>query len=215
MISLGDLAVIVGLQLVGAAAPGPDVILVTRTATRSRRHAWATTAGIQTGVLLWVTLTVVGAAAVLTAFPRALSFVQLAGGAFLISMGQANIRQGWKDRKDPPLGLEEAEGRLGSLPASYLRGLTTNLANPKIVIGLSAMIAPLLPAHPSVATSVVVIAALWLSSYLLFGVLSQVVSTERVRRRLMFAGPLIDVLSGAFFLAVGIALVVRGALGMA
>ena len=79
MISPGDLAVIVGLNLVGAAAPGPDLILIMRMATRSRQHAWAATAGVQTGVLLWVTMTVAGAAAVLTAYPAALAFVQIVG----------------------------------------------------------------------------------------------------------------------------------------
>ena len=61
----------------------------------------------------------------------------------------------------------------------------------------------------------VVILAMWLSSFALFGVLCQVISTERVRRRLLAAGPLIDVLAGAFFLAVGAVLVVRGALAIA
>ncbi|WP_353935854.1 LysE family translocator [uncultured Corynebacterium sp.] len=214
MISLGDLAVIVGLNLVGAAAPGPDLILIMRMATRSRQHAWAATAGVQTGVLLWVTLTVAGAAAVLTAYPAALAFVQIVGGAFLVWMGQASVRQGWHDRNVPPVDIGQAAERLGSLRSSYLKGLTTNLANPKIVIALSAMIAPLLPAHPSPLTAGVVILALWLSSFVLFGILSQVLSTGRVRRRLLAAGPLIDIASGLFFLAVGIVFLVRGAQGL-
>ena len=215
MIAPGDLAVIVGLNVLGAAVPGPDVILITRTATRSRRHAWAATAGIQVGVLMWCTLTVLGAAAVLTAFPWAIALVQLVGGAFLVWMGQANVRLGWRERKAPPAGLEEAAERLGSVRSSFLRGLSTNLSNPKIVVALSAMIAPLLPPHPSAATAVVVILAMWLSPFVLFGGFSQVISTERVRRRLLAAGPAIDILSGAFFLAVGAALLVRGALGVA
>lgn len=215
MIAPGDLAAIVGLNLVGAAAPGPDIVLLTRTATRSRKHAWATLAGTQTGVLLWVSLTVVGAAAVLTAFPRALNFVQLVGGAFLIYMGLSNALSGWRERNTPPGGLEEAEGRLGSLTASYLRGLSTNLANPKIVLALSAMIAPLLPPRPSTLSAVVVIVALWLSSMALMAVVAQVVSTEKVRRKLLAAGPRIDIAAGVFFLVVGVVLAVRGAAGMA
>nr|WP_040420851.1 LysE family translocator [Corynebacterium timonense] len=211
----GDLAAIVGLNLVGAAAPGPDIVLLTRTATRSRKHAWATLAGTQTGVLMWVSLTVVGAAAVLTAFPRALNVVQMVGGAFLIFMGISNALQGWRERNDPPKGLEEAAGKLGSLPGSYLRGLSTNLANPKIVLALSAMIAPLLPPNPSTLSAVVVIASLWLSSMALMAVVAQVVSTEKVRRKLLAAGPRIDMGAGAFFLVVGIVFAARGAGGMA
>ena len=212
MISPADLAVIVGLNLVGAAAPGPDVILVTRTATRSRPHAWATTCGIQLGVLWWCSLTVFGAAALLTAVPRALQVVQVIGGAYLVWMGINAVRQGWRDRRNPPLSLEEAEQRLGSLRASFVRGLSTNLANPKIVLALSAMIAPLLPASPSWATQIVVILSLWASSFILFGVLTQVVSTNRVRRKLLAAGPAIDMGSGGFFCVVGALLVVRGLL---
>ena len=215
MIGFGDLAVIVGLNVLGAASPGPDVILLTRTGTRSRKHAWATTLGVQTGVLFWCTLTVIGATALLNAFPWALEAVQLVGGAFLIWMGVGNVRGGWADRRKPPPNTVEAAKRLGSPRSSYWRGLTTNLANPKIVLALSAMIAPLLPAHPSAATAVVVIAALWLSSFALFAVYTQVISTEKVRRRLLGAGPFIDIAAGCFFIVVGAVLCMRGALALA
>lgn len=210
MIAPGDLAVIVGLNLVGAASPGPDVILVTRTATRSRKHAWATVCGIQLGVVFWCSLTVLGAAALLNTFPLALDAVQIIGGAYLMWMGTQSIRQGKAEWGNPPADLQEAEQRLGTLKKSFVRGLSTNLANPKIVLALSAMIAPLLPPNPSWATAIVVIVSLWLSSFALFGMYVQVVSTQRVRRKLLAAGPLIDIGSGLFFLLVGAALLVRG-----
>ena len=214
MIGLGDLAVIVGLNLLGAASPGPDVILITRTGTRSRTHAWATTLGVQTGVLFWCTLTVIGATALLNAFPWALQAVQFFGGVFLIWMGVGNVRSGWDERRKPPPNTVEAAKRLGTPRKSYFRGLSTNLANPKIVLALSAMIAPLLPANPSVATAGVVIFALWSSSFVLFGIYTQVISTEKVRRRMLGAGPFIDMGAGLFFIAVGIALAIRGAIAL-
>ena len=128
MIAPGDLAVIVGFNLVGAAAPGPDMVLLMRTATRSRRHAWATNLGIHTGAALWFTLTVVGAAALLHAVPQAVAAIQILGGAALIWMGQHNLRGGLRDRHDPPADLDEAVQRLGSVRAAYRRGLATNLA---------------------------------------------------------------------------------------
>lgn len=214
MIAPGDLAVILGLNLVGAAAPGPDIVLMTRTAVRSRRHAWAAVAGIQTGVLMWCTLTVFGAAALLNAFPQALTFIQIVGGAVLIYMGVSNVRSGLAERRNPPTDLSEAERRLGTPKASYLRGLATNLANPKIVVALSAMIAPLLPPNPSLATAVVVTLGMWLSSFALFGVLVQTISTEVVRRKFLRAGPYIDIGAGVFFVAVGAVLIARGAFGV-
>lgn len=213
MIAPGDLAVIVGLNLVGAAAPGPDLVLITRTAVRSRRHAYATLAGIQTGVLMWCALTVFGAAALLNAFPQSLTYIQIVGGAILIYMGARNVSSGWGERGTPPLDLAEAERRLGTQKASYLRGLATNLANPKIVVALSAMIAPLLPPNPSLLTAVVVTLSLWLSSLALFALLVQTISTEVVRRKFLRAGAYIDIGAGVFFVVVGATLIFRGALG--
>lgn len=211
MIAPGDLAVITGLNLLGAAAPGPDMVLITRTAVRSRRHAWASLLGIQTGVLLWCTLTVLGAATLLSVFPQALNAVQIFGGAILIYMGARNVQSGLEERHHPPHDLAEAERRLGSPKASFTHGLATNLANPKIAVALAATIAPLLPANPSAATAAIVILALWLSSLALFGAIVQLVSTERVRRKFLRAGPYIDVFAGAFFIIVGAALIARGA----
>lgn len=214
MIALGDLAAIVGLNLVGAAAPGPDLVLLMRTATRSRRHAWAANLGIHTGAALWFALTVFGAAALLNAVPQAVSAVQVVGGAVLVWMGAVNLRGGLGDRHDPPADLDEAVQRLGSVRSSYLRGLLTNLSNPKIVVALAAMIAPMLPASPSLATALVVLAALWLSSFALFGLIAQVTSAERLRRTFLLAGPYIDIAAGAFFIIVGTALVGRGLIGV-
>ena len=98
----------------------------------------------------------------------------------------------------------------GGVRASYLKGLATNLANPKIVVALSAMIAPLLPPSPSLGTAAVVIVALWLSAFALFAVFVQVVSTDRVRRKFLRAGPYIDIAAGAFFMVVGAVLIARG-----
>ena len=125
-------------------------------------------------------------------------------------MGQHNLRGGLRDRHDPPADLDEAVQRLGSVRAAYRRGLATNLANPKIVVALTAMIAPLLPANPSLSTALIVIASLWLSSFALFGAIAQITSAERVRRKFLRAGPYIDIAAGAFFMVVGAVLIARG-----
>ena len=86
MIAPGDLAVIVGLNLVGAAAPGPDLVLLMRTATRSRQHAWAANLGIHTGAALWFALTIFGAAALLNAVPQAVTAIQIVGGVAVLML---------------------------------------------------------------------------------------------------------------------------------
>ena len=208
--SLSAYLTVIVANLLGALSPGPDIILILRTATRSRRHAVAAAFGIQVGVLMWVSLTVLGAAALLTAFPEILDAVQIVGGGWLIWMGQGLVRSGWENRTSPPVGLAEAAAALGTVRHTFVQGLTTNLSNPKIVLFLAALVAPLLPAHPSVGTSVALILGLAWSSLALFSVLSFVVSTRAVRRKMLVATPFIDLSAGLFFLAAGAVLVVRG-----
>ena len=210
-----DLAAIVAVNVVGAASPGPDVVLLTRMATRSRKHAMSANLGIHGGVLMWTSLTVFGAAALLTAFPWLLELIQVLGGSWIVYMGISAVRQGWRDRLNPPLDLEEAVQRLGSVRSAFTTGVATNLSNPKIVLFLAALVAPLLPMSPTVGVALTVIAALWLSSFLLFVGYCTLVSTDRVRRKLFHAGPYIDMGAGTFFIIAGTLLIVRGLLGLA
>lgn len=198
------------LNLVGVASPGPDIVLILRTATRSRRHAVAVTLGIQIGVLFWCTITVLGAAALLTAFPEILGFVQIIGGGWLLWMGYGMLRGGLAARRYPPADLEELSGSLGSPAQSFRQGLITNLSNPKIVLFLAALIAPLLPPSPSVGTAIVAILALAWSSLALQMAIALVVSTKTVQRRLLRATPYIDILAGLFFLVAGVVLIFTG-----
>lgn len=208
--SLSAYLTIMLLNLAGAASPGPDIILVTRMATKSRRHAVAASLGIQVGVLMWCTLTVLGAAAVLTAFPEILGFVQLVGGAWLVWMGFNMVRGGWAQRTSPPVSVAAAEASLGSPWSSFRTGLLTNLSNPKIVLFLAALVAPHLPANPTLGLAVLLILSLGLSALALFLLLSFVISTNALRRRMLAAGPWIDIVAGSFFVIVGAVLVANG-----
>ncbi|MDO5668691.1 MAG: LysE family translocator [Corynebacterium sp.] len=208
--SLAQWAALVVLNIAGAASPGPDILLITRTAIRSRRHAVATVLGIQVGVLFWCTLTVLGFAALLNAFPAILGFLQLIGGAWLVWMGYGMVSGGLRERKNPPADLEEAAARLGRLRHAFLHGLTTNLSNPKIVLFLSALIAPLLPQSPSAGLAIGVVAALSISAIILQLGMALLVSTPAMRRKLLRAGPMIDVAAGIFFIVAGLVLVFNG-----
>lgn len=206
-----QLGALVALNLVGAASPGPDILLITRLATRSRRHALAATFGVQVGVIFWCTLTVLGAAALLNAFPAILGAVQVVGGAWLMWMGRGMLVGGLADRKNPPTDLHEAAARLGRLRQAFWLGLSTNLSNPKIVLFLSAMIAPLLPPSPTLGVSIMVVVALSVSSFLLQLAMALLVSTNAMRRKLLSSGPWIDILAGVFFLIAGAVLIINGA----
>ena len=118
------------------------------------------------------------------------------------------LRSGIAQRANPPVDLEDAAAQLGRLRTAFKVGLATNMSNPKIVLFLAAMIAPLLPASPPVWLAIAL--TLSLSAFLFFLVVATVISTNAVRRKLIAAGPWIDIGSGLFFIIAGIVLIISG-----
>ena len=144
---LAQLGTLVLLNVAGMATPGPDLLLLTRMATRSRRHALASVSGISTGLVLWVSLTVFGAAALLISYPVLESVIKLVGGVWLVWMGRGMIlaaRAQFRDRMNADIDVDTI---FGTPWKSYQQGLFTNLSNPKVVLYFAAIIAPLMPAH--------------------------------------------------------------------
>ena len=189
------------------ATPGPDLLLLTRMATRSRRHALASVTGISTGLVLWVSLTVFGAAALLIAYPVLESVIKLVGGVW---MGRGMIlaaRAQFRDRMNADIDVNTI---FGTPWKSYQQGLFTNLSNPKVVLYFAAIIAPLMPAHPTMGDAVLIVLSIVASTFLGFSTLAFLLSTKAMRKRFVSAGPYIDMGSGIFFVIAGASLAING-----
>ena len=189
------------------ATPGPDLLLLTRMATRSRRHALASVTGISTGLVLWVSLTVFGAAALLIAYPVLESVIKLVGGVW---MGRGMIlaaRAQFRDRMNADIDVNTI---FGTPWKSYQQGLFTNLSNPKVVLYFAAIIAPLMPAHPTMGDAVLIVLSIVASTFFGFSTLAFLLSTKAMRKRFVSAGPYIDMGSGIFFVIAGASLAING-----
>ncbi|QTH59317.1 LysE family translocator [Corynebacterium hindlerae] len=209
--TLAQLGTIIALNIAGMFTPGPDFFLLLRLAARSRRHALAAVGGIAVGILLWVTLTVLGTAALFVANPSILGWIQLLGGLWLLYMGFSMARSGWQQRVNKvTLSEIPVDHILGSIWHNFRLGLITNLSNPKAVLFFASIMSPFMPAHPSVTTSLEIIAAIVLCTIVGFSLLVFIVSAGVVRRRLVAAGPWIDLFAGIFFFAVGCWMVIEG-----
>ena len=207
---LAQLGTLVLLNVAGMATPGPDLLLLTRMATRSRRHALASVSGISTGLVLWVSLTVFGAAALLIAYPVLESVIKLVGGVWLVWMGRGMIlaaRAQFRDRMNVDIDVNTI---LGTPWKSYQQGFFTNLSNPKVVLYFAAIIAPLMPAHPTMGDAVLIVLSIVASTFLGFSTLAFLLSTKAMRKRFVSAGPYIDMGSGIFFVIAGASLAING-----
>ncbi|MFJ9695198.1 LysE family translocator [Kitasatospora sp. NPDC101183] len=136
--ALWSFALVVGLLTL---TPGLDTALVLRTsALGHRRQAWGVVLGIQTGTLLWGTLTSAGVTALLTASQLAYEVLRWAGAAYLVWMGVGMLRS-------RGAGAEaEREPCDGGFAYGWRRGTLTNLLNPKVGVFYVAVLPQFIPA---------------------------------------------------------------------
>ena len=125
-VSGGELLSFFGVAAVLVVTPGADMALVTRNAIRGgRRAAFQTTAGIMLGLTVWITLSALGVAALLTASPTAFTVVKGAGAAYLCFLGIQALRAALRGD-----AIDADSGRRARTP--FEEGLLSNLLNPKI-----------------------------------------------------------------------------------
>lgn len=133
--------------------PGVDSALVLRgSIVHDHRYAWATSAGILTGVMFWGLAAAAGATAILAASEVAYRIVSLAGALYLFWMGLSFIVKSFRHRDDSPdedAGARVADAALRNERSpwrGFRTGLTTNLLNPKVGVFYLAMIPQFMPA---------------------------------------------------------------------
>ena len=145
MQQIGELAAFAGLMALGQFSPGPDMVLLTRTALREGRGAGlSAAAGIACGLTVHATVAVGGMAVAYQRLPALRSWLKWVGAAYLLWLAQGMLREAfvfWYSggRQDPPA--------TGCNRPPFLRGLFCNLLNPKAAIFLAAASAPFLIAQ--------------------------------------------------------------------
>lgn len=178
--------------------PGLDTALTLRTATVSGpRQGFLAVLGISVGCMIWGAATALGMGALLAASHLAFTLLKWAGAAYLAWLG---VRMMLKPRETFDLG---AAG-VGKAGGGFVRGLATNLLNPKIGIFYVSFLPQFVPAHVPAAPFMfglaglhAVIGAAWLSLLVL--------ATRPLRAVLMRPGVVrwLDRVTGGVFLAFG------------
>src|SRR5215813_7722260 len=114
--------------IVAMVTPGPDMLFVLGCGVRGGpRAGLLATAGVATSEAVHVAVAAAGLTALFAAVPVAFTAVRVVGAAYLVYLGVQMIRH----RKD-----NQGEAVPGSgirAHHAYLRGLLTNLLNPKMV----------------------------------------------------------------------------------
>lgn len=136
------LSIFIGALAVAYLMPGADMLLLLQTGARQgRRHALATALGLAAARATHVALAALGLAALLQTAPVLFDVVRIAGAAYLVWLGIGILRM----PALTPAAVGDAterrgKGDAGSYRAAILRGLLTNLLNPKALLFCSVLL---------------------------------------------------------------------------
>lgn len=195
--------------------PGLDTALVLRTAALGhRRRAWGVVLGIQSGTLIWGTLTSLGVTALLTASHLAYEILRWAGAAYLVWMGGRMLWATWRRSVDEAPETQGSGTEATSGPGSgdallggWRQGITTNLLNPKMGAFYVAVLPQFLPADTShLAAGVLLTGIHILLAVLWAGVLISLGHVLRDRLQRPAARRVLDRVTGTVIAAFGVRL---------
>ena len=165
-----------GVWFIAVISPGPNFIAVAQAAvTEGRRAAFFTALGTVAGTTLWGIAGLFGLHALFSVLPVAADVVRVGGALYLLYVAW----RAWQAGNRPPV-LDGLSRRGGSRRA-FLRGLATNLSNPKTAAFAASLFAVAVPegapltVYLAALATIVSVSAGW---YLVF---AQIVSTRGVR----------------------------------
>jgi threonine/homoserine/homoserine lactone efflux protein len=167
-------------------APGPDFVLVVRTAIGyDRSRAIAASLGICSGLFVWALVSTAGVTALLTASTVAFTALRLAGATYLVWLGVDAIRHAGDDEDDTHAP------RFRTRWHAFRTGLINNVLNPKVGVFYVTVLptfipndAPVLATSLLLATIHVAMGVLWLVAVaLMVDRTRSLLARRRTRRR--------------------------------
>ncbi|MCF8479847.1 MAG: LysE family translocator [Rhodospirillum sp.] len=140
---------ILGAQLLGAMTPGPSFVQVVRTSiAEGRAEGIAVAVGLGLGALVFALLALAGLREVLDRAPQAYLAFQVLGGLYLLSIAWRLLR-GARARLENPPPVEAisagSQPRAKGVIRACLRGVATQMSNPKIAVVFASIFAALMP----------------------------------------------------------------------
>lgn len=194
------LLTICGLHFIAQLSPGPDVLLIARSAaSTSRANALKIIAGISVGIVVWVVLTLAGFTVLIDQFAGIQQVLMLVGGAFLAKMGWGMLKGGLQAFKQRNVTTDDS--LVVNEPKSYfMLGLFTNLSNPKTLIYFSSVFSLALSSSASDYLKSQLAVIIPLQTFITFALLMLLISQPKIKVLYQRAGSYIDLISGALFL---------------
>ena len=188
---------ICALHFVAQLSPGPDVLLIAKSAaSTTRANTLKIIAGISVGIVVWVVLTLLGFTVLVEQFPWIQQVLMAVGGFFLAKMGWAMFSGGLKSLNQTA-NLEDGQALSQQNTENYfLLGLFTNLANPKTLIYFSSVFSLALSSSASSNLKAQLAVIIPIQTFIVFSLFMMIMSLPKIKALYQRSGSYIDVVSG-------------------
>ncbi|MFP2241207.1 threonine export protein RhtC [Pseudescherichia vulneris] len=194
------------LHIVALVTPGPDFFFVSQTAvSRSRKEAMMGVLGITGGVMVWSGVALLGLNLILEKMAWLHSVIMVGGGLYLCWMGYQMLRGALK--KDVP--TEEVPAvELAHGGRSFLKGLLTNLSNPKAIIYFGSVFSLFVGDNVGSAERWGLFVMIAVETFAWFTVVASLFALPTMRRGYQRMAKWIDGVAGTLFAGFGIHLII-------
>jgi len=188
------------LHFVAQLSPGPDILLIAKSAaSTTRQNALKVIAGISAGIVVWVILTLVGFTVLIDQFPWIQQVLMVLGGVFLAKMGWAMLKGGVHSFKNRHQTDDDTNGQVQA-KNYFMLGLWTNLSNPKTLIYFSSVFSLALSSSASDYLKAQLALIIPLQTFITFTLLMLLISQPKIKILYQRSGSYIDMMSGGLFL---------------
>jgi RhtB (resistance to homoserine/threonine) family protein len=191
----------------GLISPGPDfVIAVKNSVLHSRRTGVFTALGFALGVLVHVSYSILGIAALISQSILLFSVIKYIGAAYLIYLGVKSLRSKGLQKGEVSKCIKNAEHEGSSLSTmSAIRsGFFTNLLNPKATLFFLAIFTQIISPETPVLWKAIYGASCSVMTAIWFSIVAYVLTHRSIRHSFLAASQWIDRICGVFLIAFGL-----------
>lgn len=194
------------VHIVALVSPGPDFFFVSQTAvSRSRKEAMMGVLGITCGVMVWAGVALLGLHLILEKMAWLHNIIMVGGGLYLCWMGWQMLRGALKKKNalaEAPPKVELARGG-----RSFVKGLLTNLANPKAIIYFGSVFSLFVGDNVGASARGGIFALIALETLAWFTLVASLFALPAMRRGYQKLAKWIDGVAGALFAGFGLHLI--------
>lgn len=195
------------VHIIALMSPGPDFFFVSQTAvSRSRKEAMMGVLGITCGVMVWAGVALLGLHLIIEKMAWLHTIIMVGGGLYLCWMGYQMLRGALKKEKASTQSEPQVELAQGG--RSFMKGLLTNLANPKAIIYFGSVFSLFVGDSVGAGARWGIFLLIILETLAWFTVVASLFALPAMRRGYQRAAKWIDGVAGTLFAGFGIHLII-------